>query len=136
MDTVARHPVTALLSVALFVALSLHFGIRPPPPPRSPPPAPAEPAESDTPAVTIDNIGKPMTLSGRVGQVGHGQVPFLVLALGKREAVCRFGEPGSDSSPIANVRTGDFIAVRGVVGGFDPGSITLAGCKLVPPSKP
>jgi hypothetical protein len=86
--------------------------------------------------LTTENIGKPMTLSGRVGQVGHGQVPFLVLALGKREAVCRFGEVESDSSPIANVRTGDTIAVRGVVDGFDPGSITLASCKLVPPPKP
>jgi hypothetical protein len=133
MDTIARHPVSALLVVAIFVALPLHFGIRPPPPPAA---RVFAPVETDTPEVTAEGVGKPMILIGRVGQVSHGREPFLVLALGRREVVCLFRGTGVDASPIAAVRSGDSVVVEGVVESVGSDSVRLADCKLAPAPNP
>jgi hypothetical protein len=128
MDTIARHPLTSLCVVAVLVALALHFGIKPPP---ATAPRAGAGGETDTPEVPAASVGKPMTLNGRVGQVAHGDAPFLVLVLGRREVVCRFRALSSDESPIAGVRTGDSVVVRGVVESVESGSFGLVDCKLV-----
>jgi hypothetical protein len=133
MDTIARHPLTALLAVAVFVALALHFGTKPPPAPTRPAPAREE---TDAPELPAASVGKPMTLNGRVGQISYGEAPFLVLVLGRREVVCKFRALEPETSPVAEVRTGDGIVVRGVVESVGSGSLCLADCELVTGPKP
>jgi hypothetical protein len=135
MDTIARHPVTALLAVAIFVALSLGVRFGGPEPPRTPEPLP--PPTIDT----LDmGIGESAEYSGHVTAVEFASRPaggVLVLAVGPREAVCSFPPAGSgESSPIAKVRVGDAVRVRGHVVSGEPGRVNLSGCTLIPGSMP
>ena len=140
MDTVARHPLTALCVVAVLVALALHLGI-------DPPDRRAQPAtrtrDSDEAEVDAESVGKTLTVYGSVTSIDLGgpdetdpRRPIsndrLSLAVGGQEAVCSFPIRETSASPLSAVRTGEPAAVLGRVERVEAGRVYLAECKLIP----
>jgi hypothetical protein len=137
MDTIARHPLTALVAVVVLVALALHFGIQPPPAPPPPPPSPPVSDETGIPGITTASVGEKVTLTGKAGQISPRVSPLMILTVRQRAVSCRFPEVGPGAEPpLAGVREGDEATVEGVVESVDTGFVTLADCKLVPGPKP